>query len=74
MAHKYKIIQILFSSNFIYRVRYMISFYLFIFLFLFLWFIYIRLLIFYNELTHWTQNLKKKLRLNGIPGIKLNSN
>ena len=31
MAHKYKIIQILFSSNFIYRVRYMISFiYLFI--------------------------------------------
>ena len=73
MAHKYKIIQILFSSNFIYRVRYMISFYFFIFLFLFLWFIYIRLLIFYNKLTHWTQNLKK-LRLNGTPGVKLNSN
>ena len=34
-AHKYKIIQNLSSSNFIYRVRYMIRF---------LWFIYIRLL------------------------------
>ena len=37
-AHKYKIIQTLSLSNFIYRVRYMINF--------FLWFIYIELLIF----------------------------
>ena len=51
MAHKYKIIQTLFSSNFIYKVRYMIFF---------SWFIYIRLLVFYTELTHLTQKLKKK--------------
>ena len=29
MAHKYKIIQTLFSSNFIYRARYMIKFFFF---------------------------------------------
>ena len=29
MARKYKIIQTLFSSNFIYRVRYMIKFFFF---------------------------------------------
>ena len=51
MAHKYKIIQTLYFSNFIYRVRYMIRF--------FLWFIYISLLVFYTELTHLTQNFKK---------------
>ena len=65
MAHKYKIIQTLFSSNFIYRVRYMIFF---------SWFIYIRLLVFYTELTHLTQKLKKKKRLNGTCGAKLKSN
>ena len=50
MARKYKIIQTLFSSNFIYRVRYMIKF--------FLWFIYIRLLVFYTELTYLAQKFK----------------
>ena len=52
MAHKYKFIQTLSFSNFIYIVRYMIRF--------FLWFIYIGLLVFYIELTHLTQKLKKK--------------
>ena len=56
-AHKYKIIQTLSSSNFIYRVRHIISF----FLKFFLWFIYIELLVFYTKLTHLTQK-KKKLK------------
>ena len=51
MARKYKIIQTLFSSNFIHRVRYMIKFF-------FLWFIYIRLLVFYTELTYLAQKFK----------------
>ena len=55
MAHRYKIIQTLFSSNFIYRVKYMIRL-----LLLLLWFIYIGLLIFYTELTHLAQKKKKK--------------
>ena len=67
MAHRYKIIQTLFSSNFIYRVKYMIRL-----LLLLLWFIYIGLLIFYTELTHLAQKKKKK-RLNGTCGTKLNS-
>ena len=50
MTYKYKIIQTLFSFNFIYKVRYMIKF--------FLWFIYIGLLVFYLELTHLAQKLK----------------
>ena len=70
MAHRYKIIQTLFSSNFIYRVKYMIR--LLLLLLLLLWFIYIGLLIFYTELTHLAPNKKKK-RLNGICGAKLNS-
>ena len=55
MAHRYKIIQTLFSSNFIYRVKYMIRL-----LLLLLWFIYIGLLIFYTELTHLAQKKKRK--------------
>ena len=51
-AHKYKIIQTLSSSNFIYTVKYMISF--------FLWFIYIGILVFYTKLTHLAQKLKIK--------------
>ena len=51
MAHRYKIIQTLFSSNFIYRVKYMIRF----LLLLLLWLIYTGLLVFYTELTHLTQ-------------------
>ena len=39
----------------------------------FLWFTYIRLLVFYNKLTHLTQKLKK-LRLDETHGTKLNSN
>ena len=53
MAHKYKIIQTLFSYNFIYRVRYMIRF--------FLWLIYIRLLVFYTKLSHLTKKNKNSL-------------
>ena len=48
MAHKYKIIHILSSSNFICSVKYMIRF------------IYIGLLIFYTKFTHLAQKLKKK--------------
>ena len=33
MARKYKIIQTLFSSNFIYRVRYMIKFFFMVYLY-----------------------------------------
>ena len=54
MVHKYKIIQTLSSSNFIFRFKYMIRL---------IWFIYIRL-IFYTKLTHLTQKKfieKKKL-------------
>ena len=49
MAYKYKIIQTISSSNFIYRVRYIIRF---------LWFIYIGLLFFYTKFTHFVQKLK----------------
>ena len=52
MAHRYKIIQTLFSSNFIYRVKYMIRFLL---LLLLLWLIYTGLLVFYTELTNLAQ-------------------
>ena len=51
MAHKYKIIQTLFSSNFIYKVKYMIRFFL-------LWFIYIGFIVFYTKLTHLVQKFK----------------
>ena len=44
MTHKYKIIQTLFPSNFIYRVGYMIRFFLLPF--------YIEFLNFYTKLTH----------------------
>ena len=38
MAHKYKISQILSSSNFIYRVRYMIRFkYIYIYIYILYW-------------------------------------
>ena len=52
MVHKYKIIQTLFFSNFIYRVRLMISF------IIYLWFIYTVLLVFNIELTHFVQKFK----------------
>ena len=67
MAHRYKIIQTLFSSNFIYRVKYMIRLLL---LLLLLWFIYIGLLIFYTELTHLAQK-KKKIKWDMWRKIKL---
>ena len=35
---------------------------------------YIRLLVFYTKLTHLTQKLKKKLRLDGTHSTKLSSN
>ena len=58
-AHKYKTIQKL----------------CFLFIYLFLWFTYIRLLVFYTQLTHLVQKLnKKKLRLDGTHVAKLNSN
>ena len=37
MAHKYKISQILSSSNFIYRVRYMIRFKKYIYIYILYW-------------------------------------
>ena len=52
-ANKYKIIQTLSFSNFIYSVMYIWLF--------FLRFIYIGLLVFYTKLTHLTQKLKKIL-------------
>ena len=49
MAHKYKIIQTLSSSNFIYSVKYMIIFFM-----IYLYWIPL----FYTKLTHLTQKLK----------------
>ena len=50
-AHKYKFVQTLSSSNFIYRVKYIIKFFIDI---------YIGHLVFYTKLTHLTQKLNNK--------------
>ena len=57
MAHtiNHSKFQTLFSSNFIYRVQYMIRFLLLLLLLLLLWLIYTGLLVFYTELTHLAQ-------------------
>ena len=65
MTHKYKIIQTLSSPNFIYRVRYMIMF--------FLWFIYIGFLVFYTEFNSLGIKIKK-YRLDTTCDTKLNFN
>ena len=64
MVHKYKIIQTLSSSNFIYSVKYMIMFFI----------IYFRLIVFYSKLTHLVQIKNKKLRLDRTRAVKLNYN
>ena len=67
MAHKYKISQILYSSNFIYKIRYMIRFKIYIY------FILDSSFSLYTELTYFVQILQK-LKLDEIRGAKLNSN
>ena len=67
MAHKYKISQILYSSNFIYKIRYMIRFKIYIY------FILDSSFSLYTELTYFVQKLQK-LKLDEIRDAKLNSN
>ena len=69
MAHKYKISQILYSSNFIYKIRYMIRFKIYIYIY----FILDSSFSLYTELTYFVQILQK-LKLDEIRGAKLNSN
>ena len=68
MAHKYKISQILSSSNFIYKIRYMIRFKIYIYIY-----ILDSSFSIYTKLTYFVQKLQK-LKLDEIRGAKLNSN
>ena len=71
MAHKYKISQILSSSNFIFKIRYMIRFKIYIYIYIY--FILDSSFSLYTELTYFVQILQK-LKLDEIRGAKLNSN
>ena len=70
MAHKYKISQILSSSNFIYKIRYMIRFKIYIYIYIY---ILDSSFSIYTKLTYFVQKLQK-LKLDEIRGAKLNSN